>query len=158
MDLREQFPRSVREKLAGYVHLARMIDKCRATLAGTQGDYIYPCPLDKRLLEFAGITAEQFTEAMRGRSDQARERSDDAIVEWFRKTAKPRSADEIEQWNILMLTRGPDTEEKWAYFKKQRDAIDRSRTDITSWADLLDLDEKRPVPKRTGLGVKGVER
>jgi hypothetical protein len=22
------------------------------------------------------------------------------------------------------------------------------RTDVTSWADLLDLDEKRPVPQR----------
>ncbi len=144
MDLRTRYPRSVREKLAGYVHLGRMIDKCRAVLAGTQGEYIYPCPLDNRLLEFAGITAEQFTEAERGRSDQA-------VVEWFRTTAKPRSVDEIEQWNEMMLTRGPDTEEKWAYFKKQRDAIDPSRTDITSWADLLDLDEKRPVPKRTAI-------
>ena len=144
MDLREQFPRSIREKLAGYVHLARMIDKCRATLAGTQGDYIYPCPLDKRLLEFVGIPVEQFTEAVRGRSDQA-------VAEWFRKAAKPRSADEIEQWNTLMLTLGPDTEDKWAYFKKQRDAIDPGRTDITSWADLLDLDEKRLVPKRTAI-------
>ena len=142
MDLRSHYPRSVREKLAGYVHLARMIDKCQATLAGTHGDYIYPCPLDNRLLEFAGITAEQFTEAVGGRSDQA-------VAESFRKTAKPRSADEIEQWNEMMLTRGPDTEEKWAYFRKQRDAIDPSRTDITAWADLLDLDEKRPVPKRT---------
>ena len=142
MDLRNYYPRSIREKLAGYVHLARMIDKCRATLAGTQGDYIYPCPLDKRLLEFTGITAEQFTEAVRGRLDQA-------VVEWFRKVAKPRSADEIEQWNSLMLSLGPATEDQWAYFKKQRDAIDLGRTDITSWADLLDLDEKRPVPKRT---------
>ena len=141
----------MRAKLAGHVHLARMIDKCRAVLAGTQGEYIYPCPLDKRLLEFTGITAEQFTGAVGGRSDHARERSDDAIVEWFRKAAKPHSADEIEQWNEMMLTRGPDTEEKWAYFKKQRDAIDPSRTDLTSWADLLDLDEQRPVPKRTAI-------
>lgn len=142
MDLREQCPRSVRDKLAGYVHLARMIDKCRATLAATQGDYIYPCPLDKRLLEFAGITAEQFTEAVRGQLDQS-------IVEWFRKASKPRSAEEIEQWNSLMLSLGPDTENQWVYFKQQRDALDPSRTDITSWADLLDLDEKRPVPTRT---------
>ncbi len=149
MDLRTHHPRSVREKLAGYVHLARMIDKCRAVQAGTHGEYIYPCPMDKRLLEFVGITPEQFTEAVGGRPDEARERSDDAIVEWFRKTAEPHIAAEIERWNEMMLTRGPDTEEKWAYFKKQRDAIDPSRTDITSWADLLDLDEKRPVPKRT---------
>ena len=158
MDLRTRYPRSPREKLAGYVHLGRMIDKCCAVLAGTQGEYIYPCPLDNRLLEFAGTTAEEFTEAVKGRTDEARERSDDAIVEWFRKTAEPHIAAEIEQWNEMMLTGGPDTEDKWAYFRKQRDAIDPSRTDITSWADLLDLDEKRPVPKRTGLVVKGIER
>ena len=155
MDLRTHYPRSVREKLAGYVHLARMIDKCRAVLVGTHGEYIYPCPMDKRLLEFIGITPEQFTEAVKGRTDEARERSDDAIVEWFRKTAEPHIAAEIERWNEMMLTRGPDTEEKWAYFRSQRDAIDPSRTDITSWADLLDLEEKRPVPKRTALVVEG---
>jgi hypothetical protein len=141
MDLRTAFPRSPGEKLAGYVHLARMIDKCRATLAGTQGEYIYPCPLDKRLLEFAAVTPGQFTEAVRGKTDQA-------IAEWFRKAAKPHGPAEIEQWNQAMLARGPDTDEKWDYFKTQRDAIDPGRTDITSWADLLDLEEKRSVPKR----------
>jgi hypothetical protein len=141
MDLRKNFPRSPREKLADRVHLPRMIDKCRAVLAGTQGEYIYPCPLDKRLLDFAAVTSEQFTEAVRGMTDQA-------IADWFRKAAKPHSPAEIEQWNQSMLTRGPDTDEKWTYFKTQRDAIDPSRADITSWADLLDLEEKRSVPKR----------
>ena len=155
MDLRTHYPRSVREKLAGHVHLSRMIDKCRAVLAGTQGEYIYPCPMDKRLLEFSGITPEQFTEAVKGRTDEARERSDNKIVEWFRKTTTPHSAAEIQQWNEMMLTRGPDTEEKWAYFRSQRDAIDPSRTDITSWADLLDLEEKRPVPNRKAAVAGG---
>ena len=65
MDLRTDFPRSMRVKLEGYVHLARMIDKCRAVLAGTEGEYIYPCPMDDRLMEFAGITADQFTAAVK---------------------------------------------------------------------------------------------
>ncbi|MBM4121694.1 MAG: DUF5069 domain-containing protein [Nitrospira sp.] len=148
MDLRTSYPRSIRDKLAGYVHLARMIDKCRATLAGTQGEYIYPCPLDKRLLDFAGITPEQFAEAVRGKTDQA-------IADWFRKAAKPHSHAEIEQWNTMMLTRGPDTPEKWEYFRTLRDAVDPTRTDITSWADLLDLDEKRPVPTRKTVAAGG---
>ena len=50
MDLRTTFPRSMKTRLGGYVHLARMIDKCRAVLAGTEGEYIYPCPMDDRLL------------------------------------------------------------------------------------------------------------
>ena len=119
-----------------------MIDKCRASLAGTEGDYIYPCPMDQRLLDFAGITAKQFSKAVQ-------EQDEAAVGEWFKKTAKHHSPAEIEQWNEKFLTRGPDTDEKKAYFNQQRDAIDPNRTDITSWADLLDLDEKRPVPKRT---------
>ncbi|HBR49608.1 MAG TPA: DUF5069 domain-containing protein, partial [Nitrospira sp.] len=35
MDLRTKFPRSMKVRLGGYAHLARMIDKCRAVLAGT---------------------------------------------------------------------------------------------------------------------------
>ncbi|MGH7230737.1 MAG: DUF5069 domain-containing protein [Nitrospiraceae bacterium] len=142
MDLRTHYPRSLNERLGGYVHLGRMIDKCRAVLAGTQGDYIFPCPLDRQLLEFSGLTADQFLEAAKTRSDEK------AIIDWFVKTAKPQSEGIIKAWNEAMLGRGPDAEEKWAYFRKTRDAIDPTRTDITTWADLLDLEEKRPVPAR----------
>ncbi len=40
------FPRSPREKLGGYVIAARTLDKCRAAIAGTLGDYKFDCPLD----------------------------------------------------------------------------------------------------------------
>ncbi len=143
MDLRKQFPRSPKDKLAGYVHLPRMLDKCRATLAGTQGEYKYPCPMDQRLLDFAGITAEQFTVAVRNAQN------DHALTEWFTQAATHHSSDDIARWNQTFLTWEPDTEEKRAYFNKLRDAVDPSRPDITAWADLLDLDEQRPVPKRT---------
>ena len=148
MDLRAGYPRSIREQLAGYVHLPRMIDKCRAVLAGTPGDYIYPCPLDERLLDFAGLTPQQFTEAVRGQTD-------DRIAEWFRRTASAHRPAEIETWNETMLTRGPDTDEKRDYFNRQRDAIDPRRTDITAWADLLDLEEQRPVPTRNASSLGG---
>ena len=130
----------MREKLAGYVHVVRMIDKCRAVLAGTQGEYIYPCPMDTRLLDFAILTADQLTEAVQARS------SDQAVADWFVENAGRHSQAEIEAWNNGMLARGPDTEEKWAYFRRCLEAVDPNRTDITSWADLLDLEEGRPVP------------
>lgn len=141
MDLRTAYPRSMKDKLAGYVHVARMIDKARAKSAGTLGEYIYPCPMDDRFLDFTGIDADAFQTA-------ACNNSDEAVGAWVRKQASPHTQAEIDQWNEMMLTRGPSTDEKRAYFKQLRDAIDPSRTDITSWADLLDLDEKRPVPKR----------
>jgi len=136
-----QFPRSVREKVGGYVHLARMIDKCRASLAGTLGDYLYPCPLDNQLLDFTGLTADQFIHAVESRSDQD-------TLDWFRTVATPRSPADLEKWNEMMLTLGPDSEDKQAHFTKIRDRIDSTRTDIRGWADLLDLEEQRLVPIR----------
>ena len=143
MDLRKQSPRSPREKLAGYVHLARMVDKCRAVLAGTQGDYIYPCPMDQRLLDFVGLMADPFTEAVRTNP------SDQMVARWFANAAKPHTQAEIDEWNEMLLTRGPDTDEKWAYFKQCRDAVDPTRTDIISWANLLDFEEGRTIPRRS---------
>jgi hypothetical protein len=132
----------MRDKLKGYVHLARMIDKCRAVLAGTEGEYIYPCPMDDRLMEFAGITDDQFTTSVKLNP------SDEAVANWFAQTAKAHPPAELEAWNRMMLNREPSTPEKQEYFNKLRDAIDPSRTDLTSWADLQDLEEGRAVPKR----------
>lgn len=93
------------------------------------------------MLEFAGLEADQFLQAVPGRTDEA-------VVDWFLTTAAPHPQSEIETWNEMMLTKGPDTEEKWAYFRSCLEAVDPERTDITSWADLLDLEEQRPVPIR----------
>jgi hypothetical protein len=142
MDLRKGFPRSMRFKLGGYVHLARMIDKCRAVLAGTEGEYIYPCPMDERLLEFAGITGEQFTAAVKANP------TDEGVVNWLKQNAKPHQPAELEEWNRTLLARGPSSPESAAKFKTYLAAVDPSRTDITAWADLQDLEEGRIVPRR----------
>ena len=51
-DLTQRPPRSPRSRLGSYSLLPRMIDKGRATLAGTNGEYHFDCPLDKRILSF----------------------------------------------------------------------------------------------------------
>lgn len=142
MDLRTSFPRSMRVKLESYVHLARMIDKCRAVLAGTEGEYIYPCPMDDRLLEFVGITSDQFTAAVKTNP------TDEGVATWFRQTAKPHQTAELDEWNEKLLLRGPGSPESLEKFKKYRDAVDPSRTDLTAWSDLQDLEEGRVVPRR----------
>ena len=132
----------MRIKLEGYVHLARMIDKCRAVLAGAEGEYIYPCPMDERLLEFAGITSDQFTSAVKTNP------SDEGVAAWFRQTAKPHPTAELDEWNEKLLARGPSSSQSLEKFKKYRDAVDPSRTDLTAWSDLQDLEEGRDVPRR----------
>jgi hypothetical protein len=132
----------MRVKLAGYVHLARMIDKCRAVLAGTEGEYIYPCPMDERLMDFAGITSDHFTRAVQDNQ------TDEGVAAWFQKVSKPHSPSELDAWNEQLLQRGPSSPASMEKFKQYRDAVDASRTDLTAWSDLQDLEEGRVVPRR----------
>ncbi len=56
-DLRNgnEFPRSPRETLGGYVLAARAVDKCRAVFVGWQGEYHFNSPLDQTWLKFVEI-------------------------------------------------------------------------------------------------------
>ena len=60
MDLSRDFPRSPKQKIAGLVQLGRMIDKGRAYKEKKLAEYIYPCPLDKIILNFLCIDADAF--------------------------------------------------------------------------------------------------
>jgi hypothetical protein len=142
LDLTQNYPRSPRERLGGYLHLARMIDKARAKAAGALGEYIYPCPLDQSLLEFLDISSDAFYEVVKEHDDQE-------VLEWLKKKAKPRSSEEIGNWDRDFLNRKPQTEESLRYFLEIRNRFAPHRTDITTWVDLLDLEEGR-IPDDTG--------
>jgi hypothetical protein len=63
-DLTKQAPHSPRERTGGFVIADRATDKCRASIAGTLGEYHYDCPLDNVLFSFKGITGAQFKTAV----------------------------------------------------------------------------------------------
>ena len=70
-DLRTHEPRDPSEKIAGYEKAARCLDKCRATLVGQQGDFIYGCPMDRSFLNAAGLGVEEFRQFVAtGATDQ----------------------------------------------------------------------------------------
>lgn len=92
-DLTTQFPRSPREKLAGYVIVCRTLDKCRASIAGTNGEYHFDCPLDNVFFDFTGISADQFKDFVATGAD------DGAVATWIEENAKKRPAIEIIKWN-----------------------------------------------------------
>ena len=46
--------------IGGIPWIARMSDKARAKADGTIDDYIYPCPIDRRVLGELGISADEF--------------------------------------------------------------------------------------------------
>lgn len=93
LDLSHEFPRSPRVTLAGYVVAARVLDKCRSVIAGTEGEYHFNCPLDNLFLGFTEISADSFREFVATGAD------DEAVAEWIVKHAKERSQEEIVAWN-----------------------------------------------------------
>ena len=136
LDLTKNYPRGPKERLGGYMHLARMIDKARAKAEGIIGDYIYPCPLDQSLLDFLSISSEAFYNA-------ARERDDREVLVWLKENARAKTSDDIEKWNQELLNRRPQNEEAMKHFLEIRNRIAPYRTDVTTWVDLLDLEEGR---------------
>ena len=136
MDLSRDFPRSPKQKIAGLVQLGRMIDKGRAYKEKKLADYIYPCPLDKIILNFLRIDSDTFAKMVV-------DKKDDEISIWAKDLTKSKSSREISFVNRQILDRKPDSQDRLQYFNEIRDKIDPSRTDIITWVDLLDLEEGR---------------
>ncbi|GAC1444146.1 MAG: hypothetical protein NVSMB59_10120 [Vulcanimicrobiaceae bacterium] len=144
MDLTTSYPRSVSERMAGVVMLARTADKAKAKAHGTLGDYHYNCPMDVAVFTFLGIDHETFLAAVT-QGDAAAERL-------ASEHAAKKSAAEIDAWNATFLARAPEPgSEGEAYFHELRGQVAPDRTDVTAWADLLDLDERREVPRKTAV-------
>jgi hypothetical protein len=93
LDLSEQAPHSPRERLGGFAIACRAVDKCRASLAGTLGDYHYDCPLDKQLFSFKGITGDQFTAAVKAAKNY------DEVGTWLLNHGTEKTPPEIEDWS-----------------------------------------------------------
>ena len=138
-DLTKEFPRSPRETLAGYVLAARCLDKCRAVLNKTEGEFHYDCPLDKRFLSFAEIDAEKLKNFV------ATGANDSEVATWISANAKKRERVEIVRWNnqqrdTRLSDLPPETQEFMEdYIQKY---VPRNRP-VYHWFDVFDLEEER---------------
>jgi hypothetical protein len=135
-DLTKQAPRSPRVHLGGYALLPRMLDKGRATINGTNGEYHYNCPLDQRFVNFTGIDPEALKRELEAG------KGDGEILEWAQANAKnKRTESEILAWSVYQEQRAPDNTEGREYFNNIHKKVGPNREDIISWADLLDMDD-----------------
>jgi hypothetical protein len=140
-DLRDDknYPRSPRETLAGYVLAARALDKCRAVLAGCEGEYHSNCPLDQRWLKFAEIDYDDY------KAFVATGVTDDEVATWIEKQARKRPRSEIIAWNNkerdLRLSDLPAELQEYMedYIPK---CVPRTRP-VYHWYDVYDLEEGR---------------
>jgi hypothetical protein len=132
-------PRSPYEKLGGYVHLPRLIDKARLHRKGLLNGYNYKTVgFDKHLLAFLKLDGDEFEE-IANRFDE-----DEQVLGWVEKNAVKHSAEEIEHWNKEMISRHPDTAAKRARFVHfLKEAGGEGRKDIKTYFDLIEFDEGR---------------
>ncbi len=136
VDLSQRAPRSpYRRDVGGIFGLARMADKARAETAGTLGEYVYNCPIDQAITKFAGFTAEDFREAAYLNPN------DLELGDWVREHTRAHSG-EISQFNHRIAGKGPEDIKECAIFKAALENAAPNRTDITTWFDLLDVDDE----------------
>lgn len=133
-DLTQHPPRSVRVRLGGYAHLARLLDKARAVAAGKGGPYKYNCALDQRFFAFTGIKpAALMTKVKAGKTDVE-------ILAWVNAQAK-RPVHEIIAWSAWLENLGPGGAEGHEWISSVIKGHRSTRDDIRSFADLLDFDD-----------------
>lgn len=136
-DLRTEPPRSPNQLVGDFIILGRILDKCRAALIGTPGEYIYNCPLDQRFFSFAGIDAEAF------KAEVAQGKSDEEMLAWVQKKGKHLTREEILAWGYEMRWATPSDAESRAYFEQMRRAAAPDHPYLQTWFHLLDFEEGR---------------
>ncbi len=86
------FPRPGRQAAGDALWLFRLSDKARAAKAGTIHDYIYPCPMDRGVLERWGVPITEFEAALDDYGDDA------ALLVWFRTRVLPEAVQSANAW------------------------------------------------------------
>src|SRR5262249_14785297 len=82
-----------RLRMGGYSILARMIDKGRAVLNGTAGEYKYNCGLDQILFGFKRLDHEEVKRFL------ASGASDEEVLDWIDSHGTPKTSAEIEEFS-----------------------------------------------------------
>ena len=129
-------PRSPRVRLGGYTILPRLLDKARAVIAGTAGEYKYNNPNDGHFFLFTGISPDAFFKQVEvGAGDW------DMLL-WVNANAPlKRTALEIQQWsNWTEIVSFNDVEMR-EWFTEQIKRLNPAREDLLGTFDYLDLDD-----------------
>jgi hypothetical protein len=141
MDLTKSYPRSPRERLDGIPMLPRTIDKARAYVGGTLGEYKFGdnSGYDRELFETLGIDAESFLECIRQAPD------DESVVRWLHANARTVDARDTKELIATLDAMGLETDEDHAeltaYVAENAPASVRDK--IKTWVDWIDFDEGR---------------
>tara|TARA_Y100000588_G_scaffold348667_1_gene398403 strand:+ start:4008 stop:4862 length:855 start_codon:yes stop_codon:yes gene_type:complete len=137
MDLINGFPRSPYARLHNVVSLPRTIDKIRADLNGTLGEYVWQSGFSKWLIDFLGVHQDATRDAIATRPD------DDSVWEWLQQNMQPRTNEDIARFNRDMIER------RWSPERASRiqelcESIGKPGvSDIVTYFEWQDLEENR---------------
>ena len=137
-NLRTTPPRSPREKLGGFVIAARMLDKARADILGTNGEYnFYPCGLGAYFWKFTGLDAGKFREFV------SKGATDEEVDRWLRENATQKDSKAIIKWNNEMIgLRLCDlSESTQEYFETYIPEFCRPPSKVKFFFDVYDVEE-----------------
>jgi hypothetical protein len=122
--------------LGGLVILPRMLDKGRAAVAGTLGEYHYDCPLDSFLKGFLDFDAAGLKDLL------ATGAGDGEALAWVTANARtPRSPVEIAAWSDYLEKAAPGNVGLRGFLHETHQKIAPDRADIHTLFDVLDLDD-----------------
>jgi Domain of unknown function (DUF5069) len=135
-DLSKQAPHSPRDRNTGFVIANRAVDKCRASLAGTLGEFHYDCPLDNMLFTFKGITGEEFKKAVHASANY------EEIGAWLQANGTPKTPEEIKKWSDEIEASSPmSNPEKRAYFVENCTKLGLNPEKVSMF-DWLEADDR----------------
>jgi hypothetical protein len=141
----QQYPRSPKALLGGIAHLGRFIDKIRMRNAGKIQDYNYiTVGFDKHLIDFLGIDAKAFEQRVLAGG------TDEDLLAWVVSRGKPLSHEEIALWSQGLISSGPKDDAARQRFQGRLQDIAKKRSvsvgslpPVSTWADVIELDEGR---------------
>ena len=141
----QTYPRSPKALLGGIAHLGRFIDKIRLRDAGQIQDYNYiTVGFDKYLVDFLGVDAKSFEQRVLAGG------TDEELLAWVKVNGRKPSDQEIAQWSQGLLASGPKDEAARQRFQGRLQEIATKRgvalsslPPVTTWADVIELDEER---------------
>jgi hypothetical protein len=142
---RQNFPRSHKSILGGIAHLGRFIDKVRLRNAGQIQDYNYiTVGFDKYLIDFLGIDAKSFEQRVLA------DGGDEELLAWAKANGRKLSDGEVAAWSKNLLASGPKDEAARQRFQSRLQEIASKRSapvgslpPVTTWVDVIELDEGR---------------
>src|SRR5215510_11800458 len=140
-----RYPRSPKALLGDIAHLARFIDKIRMRDAGLIQDYNYiTTGFDKHLIDFLRIDAKAFEQRVLAGG------TDEEFLAWVMANGRLRGPEENEQWNHILLSSRPKDDAARQRFQGRLKDIATKRgvpveslPSVSTWADVIELDEER---------------